>query len=628
MEYDKLFDDLVRLEAETGIVLSNSPTQTVGYEVKSKLAKVQHSIPLLGLDKTKNVDDLIKFRKGKDLVAMAKLDGLAVELIYEDGRLVQASTRGDGHIGEDITHNARVFKGLPLSIPHKGYLKVLGEAIIHFNYFEKINGELPEESKYKTPRNLVSGSVRQLDNRECRNRHVWFYAYSIIECPELSDISTKALEFVTLAEFGFTFVPFLGVSAKSTEPMICEFIEMLKYTAKEKNLPIDGLVFTFNDKTYGASLGTTSHHPLHSIAFKFEDEVAITALRGIEWSMGRTGQLTPVAIFDTVELDGTDVSRASLHNISIIEGLQLGIGDEIQVIKANMIIPQIIENNTRSNSLELPKVCPVCRGETAVLQTKEARSLVCASDSCSGKILSKFVHFVGKSAMNIDGLSEATLEKFLQKGWLKTFADIYSLNKYETEIVHMEGFGKRSYDKLWAAIESSRNTKLENFLVALGIPNIGRTASKAISKLFNGDWERFEYAVDTKYDFTQLDDFGNVANQSIHNYFANDANYQWYAPVASVLNFEKQSVAEDILDNPFLGKTVVATGSFENFTRTSIQEKLESLGAKVSGSVSKNTDFVIAGEKAGSKLSKAQQLGVKTLSESEFMEMVDLKWTI
>ena len=618
-EYDNLFDELKQLEEQTGFLMSNSPTQSVGFEVKSKLEKVTHSIPLLSLDKTKQVNDVIRFIGSQPCLLMLKYDGLTVELEYNNGELIKGSTRGDGFIGEDVTHNVKTFKNIPLKIDYNGYLKVVGEAIIHKNDFEKINDNLPIGiEKYKNARNLVSGSVRQLDSKLCSERQVYFMPWDVLEG---LDGDSKFYKIQELPSFGFqSFSDLFYIENGTTIDRLNEMIENLKEKASRKNIPIDGLVVKYDSIAYSKSLGSTSHHNNDGLAFKFEDETADTTLLNVEWSMGRTGTLTPVAVFKTVELDGTDISRASLHNISIIENLKLGIGDNISVQKCNLIIPQIVENYTQSNSLEIPNSCPICNGKTEIEQLNDSKELICTNPNCKGKLLGKFTHFVSKNAMNIDGLSEASLEKFIEKGWLKTFSDIYDLSKYKNDIINMDGFGEKSYNKLIQAIEKSKNVKLENFIVALGIDNIGKTASKTISKFFKGDWTAFENAWRIDFDFTNLDDIGRKRNDRLYEYSSKD-EMRWYDLVCEMkfikptetINADSSSSA----NNKFQNKTIVITGSFENYTRDTMQAKLESMGAKVSSSVSKKTDYVMVGTDAGSKLTKARDLGIEILSEND-----------
>ena len=618
-EYDNLFDELKQLEEQTGFIMSNSPTQSVGFEVKSKLEKTTHSIPLLSLDKTKQTDDVIRFIGNKPCILMLKYDGLTIELEYNNGELIKGSTRGDGYVGEDITHNIKTFKNVPLKINYTGYLKVVGEAIIHKNDFETINNNLSiGVEKYKTPRNLVAGSVRQLDSKLCSERQVYFMPWDVLEGLD-GDSRFDKLQRLTMLGFP-TNSDLFYIENGTTTDRLDEMIDYLKEKADRKNIPIDGLVVKYDNIEYSKSLGGVAHHNRDGLAFKFTDETADTTLLNVEWSMGRTGTLTPVAVFKTVELDGTDISRASLHNISIIENLKLGIGDNISVQKCNLIIPQIVENYTQSNSLEIPNSCPICNGKTEIEQLNDSKELICINPNCKGKLLGRFVHFVSKNAMNIDGLSEASLEKFIDNGWLKTFSDIYDLKKYKNEIINMDGFGEKSYNKLIQAIEDSKNVKLENFIVALGIDNIGKTASKTISKFFKGNWFSFENAILGGFDFTILDDFGQKMNDSIYNWYKFIKEPNIWAGLSYKMNFtELKIINEDttVINNKFQGKTIVITGSFKNYTRDTMQAKLESMGAKVSSSVSKKTDYVMVGTDAGSKLTKARELGIETLSEND-----------
>lgn len=624
-EYDALFDRLKQIEQESGIVLSNSPTKTVGYEVKSKLVKVKHDIPLLSLDKTKDVGDLAKFIKANPCIMMFKYDGLTVELIYNNGHLVQASTRGDGYIGEDITHNAKTFKNIPLSIPYQGFLRVAGEAIIYKNDFQLINDNLPAgEKPYANARNLVSGSVRQLDSKICSSRSVYFMLWDVLE--GLDDIAenpdSRISKFMACANLGFESPNGIIIDISTLN----NTIESLKCNAINRGIPIDGLVVKYDSLKYSKQKGGTSHHNNDGIAFKFEDEKEKTILRDIEWSLGRTGQLTPVAIFDPVELEGTVISRASVHNLSYLRDFDLNIGDEIEVYKANMIIPQIFKNlsaQTRAKKIDVqyPAKCPCCGMSVEVEHVNNTDTVYCVNPYCNGKKLSAFEHFVSKPAMNIDGLSEATLERFINCGWLNTFADIYRLDQHKASIVKMDGFGVASYNKLWKAIENSKKVTFDKFLVALGIPNIGKTAAKDISQYCQGKIEQFEYLLNQDFDWTTLNDFGQVMSDSIKQWFKNADNTKNYVDLLNVIQIQELETKK-VQDSKFTNKSVVVTGTLQHFTRDSITAKLEELGAKVSGSVSKKTDYLIAGEKAGSKLSKAKQCGVTVLTEDEFLEMV------
>lgn len=638
-EYDRLFDELKALETDTGVVLMNSPTSTVGYDVKSKLEKVSHDIPLLSLDKTKDVDELVKFMGNHKCLLMYKYDGLTVELIYNNGKLIQASTRGDGYTGEDITHNAKTFKNIPLTIPYNGFLRVVGEAIIYKHDFQKINDNLPAgEKPYANARNLAAGSVRQLDSAVCDTRNIHFMLWDVLEglddLPTLDDLfpasDSRMTKFFACERLGFELPYACRFEQESSAFIIQDAIEHMRDQAIEKGIPIDGMVMKYDSISYSKQKGGTSHHNNDGIAVKFEDETAETVLREIEWSMGRTGQLTPVAIFDPIELDGTIVTRASVHNLSYIKDYDLNIGDKLKVYKANMIIPQILENISATergtkHGVQYPDACPVCGGSIRVEQVNDTESVYCDNPKCNGKKLGKFSHYVSKPAMNIDGLSEATLEKFINNGWLTDFTDLYHLNRYDKEIMRMEGFGKRSYDKLMTAIEASKSTTLTRLLISLGIPYIGKTASKAISNYCAGDPYKFIELINDDFNWMQLEDFGEVMSASLKDWFSDDDNFKLYHCIVGHLNIQIEKViTTPVADNPFNGKTVVATGSLQNFTRDGIGKKLEELGAKVGNSVSKKTDYVIAGEKAGSKLTKAKELGVPVLTETEFMAMIGM----
>lgn len=628
-EYDKLFDELSQLEKSTGIVLSNSPTNSVGFEVKSRLDKVTHDIPLLSLDKTKSLDDVRKFMDNKSCLIMLKYDGLTVKLVYQDGCLVQASTRGNGSIGEDITHNAKVFKNIPLNIPYKDKLVITGEAIIHKDDFEKINSTLDDKDKYKTPRNLSAGSVRQLDSSVCANRCVYFMAFDVIEG---LNGNSKFDKLNALLNMGFYTEKYYRLPNDNIT--LEDAIESLQEVATEHYVSIDGIVIRYDDIAYSKAQGKTSHHYNDGIAFKFNDEAETTTLTSVEWQPSRNGVLTPVAIFDAVTIDGTNVSRASLHNISIIETLQLGLKDKISVIKANMIIPQIVENFTKSNDLKIPTKCPICNADTQIKQLNETKVLVCSNLECGGKQIQKFVYYVSKPCMNIDGLSEAIITKFVEHGFLASLEDIYLLDRYSNEIINLQDiitkkdgttyvkkFGEKNYQNLWKSIQDSTNCKFENFLMSLGINQIGKSASKVISKHFNGDWNSFYQAVRNGFNFTSLTDFGEVADSSLKAWFSNEKNIELVEKLVSYLNFEK-IVTQEVKDNPFLDKTVVVTGTLLNYSRDGIKQKLETLGAKVTNSISKKTDFLIVGDKAGSKLTKAQSLGIEVLSETDFESML------
>jgi DNA ligase (NAD+) len=613
--YDSLFDELHALELETDFVLSNSPTQTVGYEVKSKLNKRMHPTPLRSLDKTKSIDELNKWRKDKDIILMLKADGLTVELDYDNGQLIGGYTRGNGEIGEDISHNCRVFKNIPLTIPFKGKLRVSGEAIIHWNDFNNINTKLSNYEKYATPRNLVSGSVRQLDSKVCAKRNVHFYAFNILECSEeLSD--SKDDNFTWLMNLGFDLIGVMKLNNNVTDYEI----KVMKSVANEEQLPIDGLVLSYDSIKYSNSLGTTSHHPLHSLAFKFYDETEETILRNVEWNTTRTGQITPTGIFDTVIIDNTEVSRASLHNLSFIRDLQLNIGCRIQVSKRNLIIPHVEENLDRDNGLlEFPSVCPSCGGKTEIRNTGTADFLFCTNDNCPAKLLDKFVNFVKRDGMNIEGLSEATVEKFINKGWLQKFDDIYYLNEHKSEIIKMEGFGHQSYNNLWSAIEKSKSVKLENFINALGIEGVGLSTAKLLAKRFK-TMDNFIHANNTE--LLNIDGVGEITVDSVCDYLAD--NLDVIDELMNILNFIQNEKKESSLKD-LTGQIFVITGSVNSFkNRDEFKELVESLNGKVTGSVTSKTNYLVNNDvnSTSGKNKTAKDLGVKIISEQQFNEMI------
>jgi len=617
--YDQKFDQLQKLEQEIGFTMSNSPTISVGYEVISKLQKVEHPIPLKSLDKTKSIEELNKWRKNKDILLMLKADGLTIELVYDNGIFQQGSTRGNSLIGEDISHNVKVFKNIPLVIPFKSKLRISGEAIIHKKDFDEINLRLSDEDKYATPRNLCSGSVRQLDSKICSERSINFYAFNILECSEqLSD--SKYENFKWLGKQGFWTI----LNTKISEDITNEFIENMKNVAEDMGIPIDGLVISFDSVSYSNSLQETSHHPLHSLAFKFEDETEKSVLRSVEWNTTRTGQVNPTAIFDKVILDNTEVSRASLFNLTFIEDLGLTIGSRINVSKRNMIIPYIEENLSKSvGVLKFPNNCPACGSQTIVKNTGTADFLFCTNDNCSAKLVDKFVHFVKRDCMNIDGLSEAGLQLLIDKGFLKTFDDLYNLEQYKSKIVKLDGWGSKSYNKLIGAIEKSKKVKLENFIYALGINQIGKSSSKAIAKHFNNNWDAFEKSFVENFNFSQLADFGEISNQSLQNWFDNKEEYKMWNKLTSIVEFiqeEKKDVV-NVSENPFKGQRVYATGKF-SLKKDELKIKLEELGAIVESGYKKSLDMLICGgdmSKSG-KADKATKDGVKMVSEEYLMQ--------
>ena len=629
-EYDDLFDELKKLEEETNIVMTNSPTHTVGYEVKSKLEKVKHSHPMLSLDKTKSVDDLKKFAADKNCLLMCKMDGLTVLLTYENGELIQAETRGNGEEGEIITHNARVFENIPIHIDYTGHLEVEGEAIITYGDFERTNSKLPENEKYKNPRNLVSGSVRQLDSNIAAQRHIKFIAWKVpkIEDSKYDKYFAKKLEQVK--ELGFDIVPYIIYFEDTVENRVA----LLKNTAKELGYPIDGLVMTYNDISYGESLGTTGHHPKHSLAYKFYDDIYPTRLLDVEFTMGKTGVLTPTAVFEPVEIDGTMVERASLHNLSIMRELGVEfIGQEINVYKANQIIPQIhsaktimpfkdTEDKEEIESIVIPNRCPICGSDTDIPNDNDTEVLICTNPDCKGKLLGKLSHFVSKNAINIDGLSEQTLQKFIDLGWLNSFKDIYYLSDHKEEMCKLDGFGKKSVNKLLESIEKSRNTTLDRFIYGLCIPLIGRTASKVITKEFNNQAEEFYDIWCHGYDFTKLGDFGDAMNNSM-KVFIRD-NYGWIAELIGEFNF-RESDNNGNIRQVLGGKTFVITGSLKAYkNREELVSVIERNGGKVSGSVSAKTSYLINNDVASTsgKNKKAHDLGIPIISEGEFIQMI------
>lgn len=618
-EYDRLFDELSELENETGVVYTNSPTQSVGYEVKSELEKVKHSHPMLSLDKTKSVDDLVKFTRDKDCILGLKMDGLTCLLTYENGELVQAETRGDGEIGELITHNARVFDNIPLSIDYKGHFEIEGEAIITYEDFDKINKSLPDDKKYKNPRNLASGSVRQLDSKIAAQRHIKFIAWKVP-----TDIASSS--FINRLQYasnlGFDTVPFLPIRGNCNAEFIDIVVEQLRKRAKEKSFPIDGLVATYNDITYGESLGTTGHHPKHSIAFKFAEDSAETVLREIEWSMGKTGSLTPVAIFDSVDLAGTSVSRASLHNISIMKELNISIGSTVTVVKKNEIIPQIIYCDANAVDVDIPTTCPVCSGETQIVKENDSEVLMCTNPHCKGKLLGRVSHFVSKKGMDISGLSEETIKKLIELGWIAEITDIYNLDQYYDRLSTMSGFGKKSVDKLRKSIENSKTVRLDKFIASLSIPGIGTSQSKELVKAF-GAWDKFRDASVGCYNFTQLDGFGDVLNNNIHSWFEDMSNIADY--LVSLMTFESEDNSKT--NNSLNGKSFVVTGKVYKFkNRDEVKEAIEKFGGKVTGSVTKSTFALINNdiESNSSKNKKAKELGVQIINEEQLIEMLGM----
>lgn len=627
-EWDLLYDEYEKLEKESGIILSNSPTQNVGFEVISKLEKIRHDSKMLSLEKTKDISALSEFIQNNKALLSFKLDGLTVVISYNNGTLLSAVTRGNGEIGEDITHNAKYFSNIPLTIPYNKKLTIRGEAIISYSEFERINNEIINvDDKYKNPRNLCSGTVRQLDNEICKNRNVKFIAFKVIENENFKNDSEQE-HLMFLNKLGFEVVEHAIVDKDN----IALQVENFKNKINNYDYPSDGLVLTFDSISYGEKLGIRSKSPRNSIAFKWQDEAVESTLIDIEWNPSRTGLINPIAIFEPVEIEGTIVEKASVHNVSIVKELELGIGDTLQVIKANMIIPQILDNETRSSNCIIPTECPCCNGKTEIIKNDTCEVLICTNPDCSAKLVGKIVHFCSRDAMNIEGLSEATAERFVEKGLLKNLSDIYKLHEHKNIITRMEGFGIRSYNKLIEAIEKSKKCYMNNFLYGLGINQIGRTASKNISKNFDYDWFKFEESLSESFDFRVLEDFGDKANESIYNWYSNVskdicAGYHDMCRLSIIMDFQKPDININKSNNDKIkGLTFVITGEVEHYkNRKELQEEIEKLGGKVSGSVSAKTNYLINNDVTSTtgKNQNANKLGVKIISEKEFLKMIE-----
>ena len=615
-EYDKLYDELVQLEKDTGITLAGSPTVEVGYEALDELPKEAHESPMLSLDKTKDREALRDFIGDQKALLSWKLDGLTIVLTYHNGTLQKAVTRGNGVVGEVITNNARVFQNIPLQIAHKKELVLRGEAIITYSDFEKINAQIEDaDARYKNPRNLCSGSVRQLNNEITARRNVKFIAFSLVRAEGVDFENSAKNQFEWLAEQGFDVVEYRLV----TRDTLDEAMDYFAGQVEKNDFPSDGLVALYDDIAYGKSLGSTAKFPRNACAFKWKDETRETVLKEIEWSPSRTGLINPVAIFEPVELEGTTVSRASVHNISILKELELGIGDHILVYKANMIIPQIAENLTKSGNLEIPSICPVCRKEARVIQTNEVESLYCMNPDSQAKKIKAFTLFVSRDAMNIDGLSEATLEKFILKGFIRDFGDIFEISRYREEIVGMEGFGEKSYENLIASIERARHTTLPRLLYSLGIANIGLANAKIICRQFDYDLEQMIQA--DPEEISAIEGIGPVIAGTFTEYFAKEDNVKRLRHLLSHLDIEEVKREEN---QSLEGKQFVITGSVEHFeNRAKLKEYIEERGGKVTGSVTKKTDFLINNDtqSSSSKNKKAKELGIPILSEEDFLQM-------
>lgn len=617
-EYDTLYDELKELEKELGITLSNSPTVNVGYEVLSELPKERHDSPMLSLDKTKNVEELKEFAGNQKVVISWKMDGLTIVLTYRDGQLVKAVTRGNGEVGEVITNNAKVFKNIPLQIAYKGELIIRGEAIIGYKDFEKINEEIAEaDAKYKNPRNLCSGSVRQLNNEITAKRNVKFYAFSLVKAEGVDFHNSRAYQLDWLKGQGFEVVEHYSVTRDELEAEVINFSEKIK----ENDFPSDGLVLIYDDMAYGQSLGRTSKFPRDSFAFKWADETRETILREIEWSPSRTGLINPVAIFEPVELEGTTVSRASVHNISIMEELELGIGDTIEVYKANMIIPQIARNLTRSGVKNIPAACPVCGGSTEIRKVSNAKALYCTNPECQAKRIKSFSLFVSRDALNIEGLSEATLEKFIARGFIHDYVDIFHLDRYQEEIQTMEGFGEKSYRNLIDSVEKARTTTLPKVIYSLGIANIGLANAKVICREIGFDADRVMDV--TVEELNAIPGVGDVIAKAYVDYFGVESHRESFVKLLKELTIHKEEV--NAKEQIFIGKNFVITGNVTHFAnRNEVKELIESKGGKVTGSVTSKTNYLINNntESSSSKNKKAKELGIPIISEDEFLKML------
>ena len=624
--YDRLFDKLRELEQTTGVQMANSPTQTVGWPAVSKLEKTIHIVPLLSLDKTKSSAELVSFMGDQLIMLMLKLDGLTVKLTYEGGVLVEASTRGDGNEGEIITHNACGITGIPTQIPYKNRLVVTGEAFIRPSDFETLKTTLLDSTgkPYKNGRNLAAGSVRLLDAADCRERRVTFMPFNVLE--GFTGKERKSDKLYYLPSLGFDLCKFMVANRPLKQAEIDDGIQLLKKYAEDNDVPIDGIVMTYNDIAYSKTCGRTGHHYKDGLAFKFEDDLFETRLQYIEWTPSRTGEIAPVAVFEPVEIDGCTVSRASLHNLSFIEGLELMPGNRVLVSKRNMIIPHVEENLDRGGfcmEQAIPGQCPCCGQPTRIHENNDTKTLFCDNPDCETRRLRKFVHFASQKAMDIEGLSEATIERLVGKGWLHSPMDIYGLNEHQTDIMKMDGFGEKSWQRLWEAIQRSRETTFERYLIAMDIPMIGNTASRTLAQRFHSSLDEFEEAIYSQFDFKQLPDFGETLHQNIYQWFQKEQNWDIWLGLRELVHIVPPAAPEvaAVKDNPFVGKAVVVTGKVEPYTRGEINAKIEALGAHAGSSVSSKTHYLICGENAGNKLEKARSLGVTVLTPAQFFEM-------
>lgn len=614
-EYDKLYDELEKLEKETNTVLSNSPTQNVEPEAIDSLVKVEHPAPMLSLSKTKSISELASFLGNQEGLISWKLDGLTIVLTYKDGKLSSGVTRGNGIIGEVVTENVKKFKNIPLTIPYKGTLVVRGEAVIKYSDFNKMNEELDDDSsQYKNPRNLCSGSVRQLDSKVTAKRNVNCIIFALIESEK--KFKLKSEEFEWLKSLGFDVVEYHKVTSNNIEEQVLYF----KNEINEYDIPSDGLVLLYNDIEYGKQLGTTAKYPKNAIAFKWQDETAETKLIDVDWLVSRTGLINPVAVFEPVELEGTIVSRASLHNVSILQGLSLGIGDTILVYKANMIIPQIADNLTQSNSLAIPNKCPVCNHEARIISSNDVKYLYCMNDFCPAKLVKRLSQFTSRNAMNIEGLSDAIINKLADEGLIKTYADIYNLKRYKNDIISFEGFGEKSYDNLINSIEKSRNVKLANFIFALGIPDIGLSRAKLICKNYSNDINKIRNL--TFEELSKIDGIGEIIAKGWIDTFNNNDFIKELELLLKEVNFTDTSIDNN---QPLKDLTFVITGSVNNFTnRDELVEYIESYGGKVVKAISNNVNYLINNDitSTSTKNTKAKELGIKIISENDLMSMI------
>ena len=615
-EYDALYDQLEKLEKETGITLADSPTVNVGYEAVDVLPKETHESPMLSLDKTKDRETLRQFIGNHKTLLSWKMDGLTIVLTYENGELQKAVTRGNGTVGEVITNNARVFRNIPLKIAYQGRLVLRGEAVITYSEFERINKSIEDvEARYKNPRNLCSGSVRQLNNQITAERNVRFYAFALVSASGTDMNNSREYQMEWLKDQGFEVVEYRVVTADNLDNAMDYFAA----TIEKNDFPSDGLVALYDDIAYGDSLGSTAKFPRNAFAFKWADEIRETTLRSIEWSPSRTGLINPIAMFDPVELEGTTVSRASVHNVSILKELELGIGDTIQVYKANMIIPQIAENLTRSSNLPIPDICPACGQEAKVIRENEVEALYCMNPECAAKKIKAFTLFVSRDAMNIDGLSEATLEKFIARGFIHNFGDIFEIGRYREEIIEMEGFGQKSFDNLMESLEKAKETTLAKVIYSLGIANIGLSNAKVICRHFDNDLEAIRKA--DLEEVSAIDGIGPVIARNLVEYFQKAENNQKLDQLMQHLHIQKDVLQKEQI---FTGMNFVITGSLEHFSnRSEAKNLIESLGGKVTGSVTGKTTYLINNDTASNSLKnkKARELGVPILSEEDFIKL-------